>query len=60
MQQILLDYKLGDVNGDGIPDRVYLTGNRTPESSFIQDITLVVEDGVNKIYQKYITVTVSS
>jgi hypothetical protein len=35
----------GDVNGDGIPDNVYLTGIRTPNSPFIQNITLLIQDG---------------
>ncbi len=35
----------GDVNGDGVPDNVYLTGVRTPESPFVQRITLVIQDG---------------
>lgn len=36
----------GDVTGDGIMDNVYLTGVHTPDSPFVQDITLVVQDGV--------------
>jgi hypothetical protein len=39
-------YARGDVNGDGIPDNVYLTGTKTPDSPFIQNITLVIQDGV--------------
>lgn len=35
----------GDVNGDKIPDGVFLTGINTPSSPFIKDITLVVKDG---------------
>lgn len=35
----------GDVNGDRIPENVYLTGIKTPDSPFIQNITLVVQDG---------------
>ncbi|QGU95789.1 VCBS repeat-containing protein [Clostridium bovifaecis] len=38
-------YAIGDVNGDRIPDDVFLTGIRTPGSQFIQDITIVVRDG---------------
>jgi len=37
----------GDVSGDGVIDRVYLTGVRTQDSPFIQDITLVVQDGAS-------------
>lgn len=35
----------GDVNGDRIPDHVYLTGVKTKDSPFIQKITLVIQDG---------------
>lgn len=35
----------GDVNGDGISDNIYLTGNITTDSPFTQNITLVVQDG---------------
>jgi hypothetical protein len=35
----------GDVTGDKIFDNVYLTGTKTPDSPFIQNITLVVQDG---------------
>jgi hypothetical protein len=35
----------GDVNGDGIPDNVYLTGIETSDSPFTQNITLVIQDG---------------
>jgi hypothetical protein len=35
----------GDVTGDGVSDNVYLTGVRTPDSPFVQQITLVVQDG---------------
>jgi hypothetical protein len=42
---------IGDVNGDNIPDYVYLTGIRTPDSPFIQNITLVIRDGKTGIKQ---------
>lgn len=35
----------GDVTGDRIPDNVYLTGVMTPDSPFVQQITLRVQDG---------------
>lgn len=35
----------GDVTGDGVQDRVYLTGINTPDSPFTQNITLLVQDG---------------
>ncbi|NRY63754.1 spore coat protein [Clostridium beijerinckii] len=34
----------GDVNGDGTPDNVYLTGIKTSDSPFTQNITLVIQD----------------
>ena len=42
---ITIDYMQGDVNGDKIPDIIYLTGSKTPDSPFVQDITLVITDG---------------
>ncbi|MFA9376189.1 MAG: hypothetical protein ACERKZ_05470 [Lachnotalea sp.] len=41
----VLDFVLGDVTGDGIPDKIYLTGVRTQSSPYILDITLVIQDG---------------
>lgn len=41
----IVAYARGDVNGDKIPDNVYLTGIKTPDSPFIQNITLIVQDG---------------
>jgi len=41
----IVAFAQGDVTGDGVIDRVYLTGVRTQDSPFIQDITLVVQDG---------------
>lgn len=35
----------GDVNGDNIPDYVYITGIKTPNSGFVQEITLNIQDG---------------
>lgn len=43
----LLMIKEGDVSGDGIPDRVYLYGNKTGDSvsSFVDNISILIEDG---------------
>ena len=41
----IVSFARGDVNGDGIPDNVYLTGTNTPDSPFIQNITLLIQDG---------------
>ncbi|MFZ7134062.1 MAG: hypothetical protein ACOWWR_17085 [Eubacteriales bacterium] len=41
-----LDFKLGDVTGDGIVDRVYLVGEKTSiEDAFSDNILIVVQDG---------------
>ncbi len=40
----------GDVTGDGIIDTVSLTGIITPDSPYIQYITLVVQDGATGIF----------
>ncbi len=47
----LLTVKEGDVTGDGIPDKVYLFGNKTGDSvsSFIDNISIVIEDGYSGI-----------
>ncbi len=42
----IVSYAKGDVNDDGIPDTVYLTGIKTPGSLFTQNITLVIQDGM--------------
>lgn len=43
---IIVSYARGDVNGDGILDNVYLTGVKTSDSPFTEDITLVIQSGV--------------
>lgn len=45
IQSSIVSFIRGDVTGDGIPDDVYLTGIKTPDSPFIQNITLAVRDG---------------
>jgi len=35
----------GDVNGDRIPENIYLSGIKTPDSPFVQNITLLIQDG---------------
>ena len=44
--QSIVSFASGDVNGDGIPDNVYLTGIKTSDSPFTQNITLVIQDGI--------------
>ncbi|RZT16518.1 VCBS repeat-containing protein [Fictibacillus sp. BK138] len=47
----VVSFAKGDVTGDKVPENVYLTGIRTPDSPFIQNITLVVQDGRTGAYQ---------
>ncbi len=42
----------GDVNGDNVPDHVYLTGTKMPNSVFVQNITLNIKDGKTGIMQR--------
>lgn len=42
---VTVAFAQGDVTGDKITDRVYLTGTKTPDSPFTQNITLHVQDG---------------
>lgn len=44
INSIVVSSARGDVTGDGIPDNVYLTGVKTPDSPFTQKITLVIQD----------------
>jgi hypothetical protein len=46
MLQNIIFFAGGDVTGDRMPDNVFLTGIRTPDSPFIQNITLVVQNGM--------------
>lgn len=43
----LLDMKIGDVTGDGVPDKVSLYGRKSGDSTeiFADNITIVIEDG---------------
>ncbi len=45
IKPIVVAYAKGDVNGDRVPENVYLTGTKTPDSPFTQNITLVIQDG---------------
>lgn len=44
---IIVDFKQGDVTGDGYIDNVYLVGKKPygPTSPFVDNITLIVQDG---------------
>ncbi len=45
VNQSVVAYAVGDVTGDKVLDHVYLTGTKTPDSPYIQQITLHVQDG---------------
>jgi hypothetical protein len=38
-------FAMGDVNGDNIPDNVYVTGSKESDVSMVQNMTLVIQDG---------------
>ncbi|WP_438312804.1 VCBS repeat-containing protein [Sporosarcina sp. FA9] len=44
-QPSIVAFAQGDVTGDRIIDHVYLTGTKTPDSPFTQNITLHIKDG---------------
>ena len=50
MNKVVIDSKLGDVNGDGVPDIVTLYGTRSEDrdSTYIMNLTIVIEDGRTK------------
>lgn len=50
----ILDYKQGDVNGDGVIDTVYLMGDKrkSSQSPFVENINLVVLDGATRRYSR--------
>ncbi|MDW0114726.1 VCBS repeat-containing protein [Sporosarcina saromensis] len=42
---MVVAFAQGDVNGDCVIDQVYLTGTKTPDSPFTQNIVLHIRDG---------------
>jgi len=52
MRQVI-EQKIGDVNGDRVPDLVYLVGEQLPGTPFIQHITLAIQDGRTGVTQSY-------
>lgn len=43
--QFMLALRVGNISDDTYLDKIFLTGSRTPNSPFVQNITLVVQDG---------------
>lgn len=46
--QGVVAFARGDVNGDHIPDNVYLTGSKSSDVSIVKNITLVIQNGATK------------
>lgn len=46
-QRYTIDFKQGDVNGDGVRDNIFLVGTKPSgtNSPFVDDITLMIQDG---------------
>lgn len=44
-QPSIVAFVSGDVTGDHVIDQVYLTGTKTSDSPYIQNITLLIKDG---------------
>lgn len=49
-QSVMVSSAYGDVNGDGVPDHVFLTVDRSadPSSPYVTQITLNIQDGVTR------------
>ncbi len=43
--QSIVSYKIGDVTGDGVPDIIYLTGEKQSDSPYLREITLFIKYG---------------
>lgn len=50
--QVVVDSKTGDVTGDGFIDTVYLTADKTEDSPFWQNITLVLQNGKTNLFER--------
>ncbi len=50
----ILDFKQGDVTGDGVVDNIYLAGQKVSasESPFSQNITLIIQDGKTNAFNR--------
>lgn len=46
----IYSFARGDVNGDRVPENIYLSGIKTPDSPFVQNITLLIQDGATGIF----------
>lgn len=48
----IVSFARGDVNGDRIPDNVYLTGIQKTDSPFTENITLVIQNGKTGMFMR--------
>ncbi|MFC7373503.1 hypothetical protein ACFQPF_17820 [Fictibacillus iocasae] len=51
MRRAVITAKEGDVSGDGYPDNVFITADQTPDSPYLQNITLNIQNGKTAQYQ---------
>lgn len=51
-QKTIVAIEHGDIDGDGIIDKVFLTANKTPDSPFWENITLVSQNGKTGQYME--------
>ncbi|MGE7759588.1 VCBS repeat-containing protein [Peribacillus sp. NPDC097895] len=49
---VIVTSKQGDINGDGTKDNVFLTANKTSDSPFWRNITLVIQNGRTNQYEQ--------
>lgn len=47
---LVLAFAQGDVNGDHIPDNVYIVGQKTSDSPYNTNITLSIQDGITGVF----------
>ena len=52
---VLIDEKMGDVTGDGVPDKICLYGDKSADTLYISNITLEIEDGQTRLKSDLIT-----
>ncbi|WMJ86290.1 staygreen family protein [Anaerocolumna sp. MB42-C2] len=53
--KVLIDEKIGDVTGDGIPDKICLYGDKSPNSDYISNITIEIRYGKSEMGTEIIT-----
>lgn len=51
---LVLDFKQGDVTGDRVTDNVFLVGNKASSSPFVENITLIIQNGRTNSYKRIV------